>query len=137
MNSRIESWPKGPISHASSRSSRWLGWNGFSFPGLGVQDLHSRAGVVLLACPTAFPSYLLSTKLGADKSLRSSDLGGSTLLFIISLSFRGGFFSNKFNYLVTHLSIPPRDDGAATSSLRRTCEPPARLSFCGSLCVNG
>jgi predicted permease len=40
-----------------------------------------------MACPTAFSSYLLSTKLGADRSLMSSDIMVSTLLSMVTLSF--------------------------------------------------
>ena len=62
-----------------------IGWILFSW--LGVQNLDFKVGIVLLACPTAFSSYLLSTKLGADKSLMSSDIMVSTLLSMVSLSF--------------------------------------------------
>jgi malate permease and related proteins len=53
---------------------------------LGVQGLDFKVGIILLACPTAFSSYLLSSKLGADKSLMSSDIMVSTLLSMITLS---------------------------------------------------
>jgi hypothetical protein len=62
-----------------------LGWVLFDW--LGVQGLDFKVGIVLLACPTAFSSYLLSTKLGADKSLMSSDIMISTLLSMATLSF--------------------------------------------------
>ncbi len=61
------------------------GW--FLFEWLGVRGLDFKVGVILLACPTAFSSYLLSTKLGADKSLMSSDIMVSTLLSMATLSF--------------------------------------------------
>jgi malate permease and related proteins len=61
------------------------GW--FLFQWLGVKGLDLRVGVILLACPTAFSSYLLSTRLGADKSLMSSDIMVSTLLSMVTLSF--------------------------------------------------
>jgi len=56
-----------------------LGW-------LGVRGLDFKVGIILLACPTAFSSYLLSTRLGADKSLMSSDIMISTLLSMATLS---------------------------------------------------
>jgi predicted permease len=62
-----------------------LGW--FFFAWLGVKGLDLKVGLVLMACPTAFSSYLLSTKLGADKSLMSSDIMVSTLLSMATLSF--------------------------------------------------
>jgi hypothetical protein len=62
-----------------------LGWILFGW--LGVRGLDFKVGIVLLACPTAFSSYLLSTKLGADKSLMSSDIMVSTLLSMATLSF--------------------------------------------------
>jgi hypothetical protein len=62
-----------------------LGWMIFGW--LEVRDLDFKVGIVLLACPTAFSSYLLSTKLGADKSLMSSDIMVSTLLSMATLSF--------------------------------------------------
>jgi predicted permease len=52
-----------------------------------VKGLDFKVGIILLACPTAFSSYLLSTKLGADKSLMSSDIMISTLLSMVTLSF--------------------------------------------------
>lgn len=61
------------------------GWALFRW--LGVAGLDFKVGIVLLACPTAFSSYLLSTKLGADKSLMSSDIMVSTLLSMATLSF--------------------------------------------------
>ncbi len=61
-----------------------LGWGLFDL--LGVQGLDFKVGIVLLACPTAFSSYLLSSKLGADKSLMSSDIMVSTILSMITLS---------------------------------------------------
>jgi predicted permease len=61
------------------------GW--FLFEWLGVKGLDFKVGVILLACPTAFSSYLLSTRLGADKSLMSSDIMVSTLLSMVTLSF--------------------------------------------------
>jgi len=61
-----------------------LGWMLFDW--LGVRGLDFKVGVVLLACPTAFSSYLLSSKLGADKSLMSSDIMVSTILSMITLS---------------------------------------------------
>jgi len=63
------------------------GWGWFLFEGLGVKGLDFKVGIILLACPTAFSSYLLSTKLGADKSLMSSDIMVSTLLSMATLSF--------------------------------------------------
>jgi predicted permease len=48
------------------------GWMLFRW--LEVEGLDFKVGIVLLACPTAFSSYLLSSKLGADKSLMSSDI---------------------------------------------------------------
>ena len=48
---------------------------------------HLRALMALLACPTAFSTYLFSTRLGADKSLMSSDIMVSTLLSMVTLSF--------------------------------------------------
>jgi hypothetical protein len=62
-----------------------LGW--FLLEWLGVAGLDFKVGIILLACPTAFSSYLLSTKLGADKSLMSSDIMVSTLLSMATLSF--------------------------------------------------
>lgn len=62
-----------------------VGW--LLFKQLGVQGLDFKVGIILLACPTAFSSYLLSSKLGADKSLMSSDIMVSTLLSMITLSF--------------------------------------------------
>jgi predicted permease len=59
----------------------------FLFEWLGVKGLDFKVGIILLACPTAFSSYLLSTKLGADKSLMSSDIMVSTLLSMMTLSF--------------------------------------------------
>jgi predicted permease len=44
-------------------------------------------GIIILSCPTAFSSYLLSSKLGADKSVMSSDIMVSTLLSMATLSF--------------------------------------------------
>ena len=61
-----------------------LGWVLFDW--LGVRGLDFKVGIVLLACPTAFSSYLLSSKLGADKSLMSSDIMVSTILSMITLS---------------------------------------------------
>ena len=61
------------------------GW--FLFEWLGVKGLDFKVGVILLASPTAFSSYLLSSKLGADKSLMSSDIMVSTLLSMATLSF--------------------------------------------------
>jgi len=61
------------------------GW--LIFEWLGVKGLDFKTGVILLACPTAFSSYLLSTRLGADKSLMSSDIMVSTLLSMVTLSF--------------------------------------------------
>jgi predicted permease len=61
-----------------------LGWVLFDL--LGVRGLDLKVGIVLLACPTAFSSYLLSSKLGADKSLMSSDIMVSTILSMITLS---------------------------------------------------
>jgi predicted permease len=61
-----------------------LGW--LLFDWLGVRGLDLKVGIVLLACPTAFSSYLLSSKLGADKSLMSSDIMVSTILSMITLS---------------------------------------------------
>jgi predicted permease len=58
----------------------------FLFEWLGVKGLDFKVGIILLACPTAFSSYLLSTKLGADKSLMSSDIMVSTLLSMVTLS---------------------------------------------------
>ena len=63
------------------------GWGWFLFEWLGVKGLDFKVGIILLACPTAFSSYLLSTKLGADKSLMSSDIMVSTLLSMGTLSF--------------------------------------------------
>jgi predicted permease len=63
------------------------GWGWFLFEGLGVKGLDFKVGIILLACPTAFSSYLFSTKLGADKSLMSSDIMVSTLLSMATLSF--------------------------------------------------
>ncbi len=61
------------------------GW--FLFEWLGVKGLDFKVGIILLASPTAFSSYLLSSKLGADKSLMSSDIMVSTLLSMATLSF--------------------------------------------------
>jgi len=61
-----------------------LGWMLFDW--LGVRGLDFKVGIVLLACPTAFSSYLLSSKLGADKSLMSSDIMVSTILSMVTLS---------------------------------------------------
>ncbi len=61
-----------------------LGWILFDL--LAVRGLDFKVGIVLLACPTAFSSYLLSSKLGADKSLMSSDIMVSTILSMITLS---------------------------------------------------
>ena len=61
------------------------GW--FLFEWLEVKGLDLRVGVILLACPTAFSTYLFSTRLGADKSLMSSDIMVSTLLSMVTLSF--------------------------------------------------
>jgi hypothetical protein len=61
------------------------GW--LLFRWLEIGGLDFKVGIVLLACPTAFSSYLLSTRLGADKSLMSSDIMVSTLLSMITLSF--------------------------------------------------
>jgi malonate transporter and related proteins len=61
------------------------GWVFFDW--LGIRGLDFRVGIILLACPTAFSSYLLSTKHGADKSLMSSDIMVSTVLSMITLSF--------------------------------------------------
>lgn len=61
------------------------GWALFRW--LGIRGLDFQVGIVLLACPTAFSSYLLSSKLGADKSLMSSDIMVSTLLSMGTLSF--------------------------------------------------
>jgi len=61
------------------------GW--FLFEWLGVKGLDFKVGIILLSCPTAFSSYLLSTRLGADKSLMSSDIMVSTLLSMVTLSF--------------------------------------------------
>ena len=58
----------------------------FLFEWLGVKGVDFKVGIILLACPTAFSSYLLSTKLGADKSLMSSDIMVSTILSMITLS---------------------------------------------------
>jgi predicted permease len=62
-----------------------LGW--FLLPRLGVRGLDFKVGIMLMACPTAFSTYLLSTKLGDDKSLMSSDIMVSTLLSMVTLSF--------------------------------------------------
>ena len=62
-----------------------LGW--FLFAEAGIQGLDFKVGIIILACPTAFSSYLLSSKLGADKSLMSSDIIVSTLLSMLTLSF--------------------------------------------------
>ncbi len=62
-----------------------LGW--FIYKGLGITGLDFKVGIILLACPTAFSSYLFSTRLGADKSLMSSDIMVSTLLSMATLSF--------------------------------------------------
>jgi len=62
-----------------------LGW--FLLVWLGVRGLDFKVGIMLTACPTAFSSYLLSTKLGADRSLMSSDIMVSTLLSMVTLSF--------------------------------------------------
>jgi predicted permease len=64
-----------------------VGWGWFLLEWLGVKGLDLKVGIILLACPTAFSSYLLSAKLGADKSLMSSDIMISTLLSMITLSF--------------------------------------------------
>jgi malate permease and related proteins len=56
------------------------------FDWLGVGGLDFKAGIILLACPTAFSTYLLSSKLGADKSLMSSDIMVSTILSMVTLS---------------------------------------------------
>lgn len=64
-----------------------VGWGWFLLEWLGVKGLDLKVGIILLACPTAFSSYLLSAKLGADKSLMSSDIMVSTLLSMITLSF--------------------------------------------------
>ncbi len=64
-----------------------VGWGWFLFEWLGIKGMDFKVGVVLLACPTAFSSYLLSSKLGADKSLMSSDIMASTLLSMATLSF--------------------------------------------------
>jgi malate permease and related proteins len=61
------------------------GW--FFLTKAGVKGLDFRVGIIILACPTAFSSYLLSSKLGADKSLMSSDIMVSTLLSMATLSF--------------------------------------------------
>jgi predicted permease len=62
-----------------------LGW--FFFTQTGVDGVDFKVGIIILACPTAFSSYLLSTKLGADKSVMSSDIMISTLLSMATLSF--------------------------------------------------
>ncbi|MDH4267549.1 MAG: AEC family transporter [Deltaproteobacteria bacterium] len=62
-----------------------LGW--FLLEWLDVRGLDFKVGIILLASPTAFSSYLLSSKLGADKSLMSSDIMVSTLLSMVTLSF--------------------------------------------------
>jgi predicted permease len=62
-----------------------LGW--LIYQKLGISGLDFKVGIVLLACPTAFTSYLFSTRLGADKSLISSDIVISTLLSMATLSF--------------------------------------------------
>jgi malate permease and related proteins len=56
------------------------------FDWLGVGGLDFKVGIILLACPTAFSTYLLSSKLGADKSLMSSDIMVSTILSMVTLS---------------------------------------------------
>jgi hypothetical protein len=61
-----------------------LGW--ILFDWVGVRGLDFKVGIILLACPTAFSSYLLSSKLGADKSLMSSDIMVSTILSMVTLS---------------------------------------------------
>jgi len=61
-----------------------VGW--ILFDGVGVRGLDFKVGIVLLACPTAFSSYLLSSKLGADKSLMSSNIMVSTILSMVTLS---------------------------------------------------
>ena len=62
-----------------------LGW--FLFTEAGVKGLDFKVGIIILSCPTAFSSYLLSSKLGADKSVMSSDIMVSTLLSMATLSF--------------------------------------------------
>ncbi|HSR12588.1 MAG TPA: AEC family transporter [Thermodesulfobacteriota bacterium] len=62
-------------------------WGWFLFRQLGVTGMDFQVGIILLACPTALSSYLLSTKLGADRSLMSSDIMVSTLLSMATLSF--------------------------------------------------
>jgi len=62
-----------------------LGW--FLVAEAGIKGLDFKVGIILLACPTAFSSYLLSSRLGADKSLMSSDIMVSTLLSMLTLSF--------------------------------------------------
>lgn len=62
-----------------------LGW--FLFTKVGIVGLDFNVGIIILACPTAFSSYLLSSKLGADKSVMSSDIMISTLLSMVTLSF--------------------------------------------------
>ena len=62
-----------------------LGW--FLFTVAGVKGLDFKVGIIILSCPTAFSSYLLSSKLGADKSVMSSDIMVSTLLSMVTLSF--------------------------------------------------
>ena len=62
-----------------------LGW--FLLDWLGVKGLDFKVGIMLMACPTAFSSYLLSTKLGTDRSSMSSDIMVSTLLSMVTLSF--------------------------------------------------
>jgi predicted permease len=62
-----------------------LGW--FLFTEAEIKGLDFKVGIIILACPTAFSSYLLSSKLGADKSLMSSDIMVSTLLSMLTLSF--------------------------------------------------
>jgi len=61
-----------------------LGW--FLFTKVGITGLDFKVGIIILACPTAFSSYLLSSKLGADKSVMSSDIMISTLLSMVTLS---------------------------------------------------
>jgi malate permease and related proteins len=63
-----------------------VAWGWFLFAWLGVKGLDFKVGIILLACPTAFSSYLLSTKLGADKSLMSSDIMMSTILSMATIS---------------------------------------------------
>jgi len=63
------------------------GWGWFLFEELGVKGFDFKVRIILLACPSAFSSYSLSTKLEADKSLMSSDIMVSTLLSMGTLSF--------------------------------------------------